>query len=87
VEMEKLSGFHWAFTESSKGLRSPWPIIHAYVWCDDAPRVPHPRILGECPHRIKVCIVKKLQAPEVFGALRALADKDKPSNDHAPQLP
>lgn len=75
VDMAKLGGFHWSSTDSSIGLPSPRPMIHAYVWCDDAPRVAHPRIRGECPHRIKVCIVKKLQTPEVFNALRALADR------------
>ncbi|HVP66059.1 MAG TPA: hypothetical protein VMT17_02225 [Anaeromyxobacteraceae bacterium] len=77
MEVEKLSGFHWSSTESHIGLPSPRPMIHAFVWCDDAPRLLHPKILGECPHRIKVCIVKKIQEPRVFDALKALADQGK----------
>jgi len=77
VHVDKLGGFHWSSSESSIGLPSPRPMINAYVWCDDAPGLPHPRVFGECPHRIKACIVKKLQTPEVFNALKALADRGK----------
>lgn len=75
VAIEKLEGFHWSSTSGGASVRSPRQMIHAYVWCDEVPNVSHSGIHGKCPHRIKVCIVKKIQEPGVFEVVKAHADK------------
>lgn len=54
---------------------APQPFIHGYVMCDGmlSGELAHSCAHGRRPHRIKVCVVKKANTPEVFKRLLEIA--------------
>ena len=72
-----LEGLHWDTVSGGVGVRSPRLFLHGYVWCNAmvAGEVAHSCVHGEGPHRIKVCIVKKDNAPAVYRRLEQQAQK------------
>jgi hypothetical protein len=69
--LEDLSGVHWDTTSGGVEAPTPQPFLHAYVQCDAmiAGELAHSGAHGACPHRIKVCIVKKDNDRNVFEGL------------------
>jgi hypothetical protein len=63
----------------SGGVQAPAPqyFLHGYVRCDEAVEgeVAHSGMHGDCPHRIKACIVKKDNDKQVY---QRLAEKAGP---------
>lgn len=76
VEESSLSGVHWDQYSGGVGAKSPRPFVHAYMSCRALldGEIAHSCLHGEGPHRIKVCIVKKDNAKDVFERLKAQAD-------------
>lgn len=62
---------HWSRTSGGVMAMAPQPFIHAYVWCDQmvSGELAHSGQHGPCPHKIKVCIVKKDNEPEIYNQL------------------
>lgn len=74
VRMSHMSRLHWDTV--SGGVRAParQPFIHGYVICDTVVGdIAHRCLHGEGPHRIKVCVTKKDNAPAVYGRLLDIA--------------
>ena len=52
---------------------APQYFIHAYVMCDSYEgELPHSCQHGEGPHRIKVCIIKKDNDPNIFKEIKSI---------------
>lgn len=66
-----VEGLHWSTMSGGIGGSAPGYFLHGYVRCDGMidGEVAHSGIHGPCPHRIKVCIVKKANERCVFDAL------------------
>jgi hypothetical protein len=73
VDLRDLEDLRWASISGGAHVPSPHPFIHGYVNCEKVPNVAHSGIHGTCPHRIKVCIVKKDQEPSIYRALLEIA--------------
>ena len=60
VKFNKIQGLHWDVISGGVNASCPQPFIHGYVQCTDViGEIAHSGMHGECPHRIKVCILKK----------------------------
>ncbi len=60
VELSQLDDLHWDSVSGGVHAPAPRPFIHAYVKCTDVEGdISHSGAHGECPHRIKVVLVKK----------------------------
>ena len=75
-KISDVSGFHWS--NISGGVLAPANrlYLHAYVWCDGmiAGELAHSCAHGQGPHRIKVCIVKKMNK-EAWKEIMRVAEK------------
>jgi hypothetical protein len=82
VEESSLSEIHWSEYSGGVRARSPRPFLHAYMSCDAllAGEIEHSCRHGEGPHRIKVCMVKKDNDPNVFKRLKAQAESRRDRN-------
>ena len=70
VPLGALSGLAWDDVSGGVYSKAPQPFIHGYVRCSDVVGdIAHSCQHGPGPHRIKVCIVKKDNDPEVFARL------------------
>lgn len=59
VDIDKLEGWHWNFLSGGVRSRSPRPFVCAYVSCMDVEGdIAHSGVHGDCPHSIKVVLVK-----------------------------
>ncbi len=69
--MEDLESPHWDTQSGGVNSIAPRPFLHAYVWCDEAieGELAHCCAHGRGPHRIKVCITKKMNSLEAFRRL------------------
>jgi hypothetical protein len=60
VRLDKLDGLRWDWLSGGVQAPCPQPFIHGYVSCADIEGdIAHSGTHGPCPHRIKVCVVKK----------------------------
>ena len=61
-KIEDVSGYHWDDTSGGVQARANRAYLHAYVWCNEMVKgeLAHSCRHGAGPHRIKVCIIKKL---------------------------
>lgn len=67
VEFSKIESLRWDVVSGGIHAPAPQPFVHGYVQCTDVRgEIAHSGLHGECPHRIKVCIVKKENEPEVW---------------------
>ena len=75
-----LADVRWDEISGGVCAPAPQPFLHGFVQCDAQleGRVAHSGGHGRCPHRIKVCIVKKDNDPEVFAYLQAQAGLKPP---------
>jgi len=67
--IEDVTGAHWDQVSGGVQAKAPRYFIHAYVRCNGMVEgeLPHSGLhAGPCPHTIKVVIVKKDNAPEVY---------------------
>lgn len=66
-----ISNVHWDNISGGVYARAPQYFLHGYVWCNEMleGELAHSGIHGDCSHNIKVCIVKKDNAPEVYARL------------------
>lgn len=73
--MSDLGGVHWSSVSGGVMRPSPRPFLHAYVNCQgmEEGEIAHSGVHGPCPHRIKVCIVKKDNDQAVIARLIATA--------------
>jgi hypothetical protein len=73
--LDALTAVRWDFVSGGVKARTPQPFIHAVVLCDAMleGELAHSGSHGPCPHKIKVCVVKKDNDPEVFAELIARA--------------
>lgn len=57
-----VSGWHWSDVSGGVNVAAPRPFIHAYVSCNSiiAGELAHSCSHGKGPHRIKVCVTKKM---------------------------
>ena len=70
VELSKIENLQWDRFSGGVRVSAPQPFIHGYVWCTDVDGdIAHSCSHGEGPHRIKVCILKKDNAPKVYRRL------------------
>jgi hypothetical protein len=69
--LTELKDVHWDRTSGGVWAPTPQPFLHAYVQCDGMVEgeLAHSGQHGPCPHRVKVCIVKKDNSPAVFTEL------------------
>lgn len=74
---ESLEDVHWSSISGGVQAPTPRPFLHAYVICDAMidGAIAHSGIHGLCPHRIKVCIVKKSNDPKIFQELVEMAEE------------
>jgi hypothetical protein len=77
---EDVSDLHWSKVSGGVNRRANRYYVHAYVMCDAmvVGRVAHSCKHGEGPHRIKVCIVKKLNVA-VWPRVLELVGKPNPN--------
>lgn len=71
--LDAIEGVHWDSISGGVNAVAIRPFLHAYVWCDAMleGELAHSCAHGKGPHRIKVCIVKKDNDPDVFAQLVA----------------
>jgi hypothetical protein len=73
VQLSQIEGLHWDDYSGGVWKRAPQLFIHGYVYCTDVDgEISHSCLHGPPPHRIKVCVVKKDNAPRVFEMLLAI---------------
>jgi hypothetical protein len=79
---------HWDWVSGGVWSASPQAFLYGYVQCDGMLEgdLAHSGQHGPCPHRIKVCIVKKDNASLLFSLLAARAGP-KPRGRFAPTRP
>ena len=67
----QIENIHWDIVSGGVKSRSPQYFPYGYVWCNDQieGEVAHSGVHGPCPHRIKICIVKKDNDPSVIKQL------------------
>ena len=70
-----ISGLHWSEVSGGVQAVAPRPFLHGYVMCDGmtSGELAHSGTHGNCPHRIKVCILKGRNTQEVYQRLAAQA--------------
>ena len=74
TDLSKISGLDW--DNCSGGVMAPAPrfFLHGYVFCTDLEGdIAHSCRHGPPPHKIKVCLVKKDNEPEVWKTLIEMA--------------
>ena len=79
VDENKLSGFHVSLISGGVNVPSPYPMLYAYMSCEDIPEgedFAHSCKHGEGPHRIKVCITQKGNDKALYRKLRRLVEPD-----------
>lgn len=75
VALSRIEGMHWDQFSGGICAPAPRPFIHGYVWCDQVVgEIGHSCSHGPRPHRIKVCLVKKLNA-RIWPRIIELVDK------------
>ena len=79
-----LEDVHW--TDLSGGTRAPAPryFLHGYVWCDGMleGELAHSGMHGQCPHHVKVCVIKKDNQP---ATIRRLMEQAGPEPRQRPE--
>jgi hypothetical protein len=72
--IEDVSGWHWSDMSGGVNVVAPRPFIHACVWCDSmiAGELAHSCLHGKGPHRIKVCVTKKMNK-KIWNEIQARA--------------
>ena len=79
VRWEDISNPRWDIVSGGTQVKAPQPFIHAYVNCDKVKGdIAHSCNHGPGPHNIKVCLVKKDNAKEVWTYLMKIAGKKPP---------
>ena len=60
--LAEVAGWHLSTESGGINQNAPRPFIHAYVQCDKMIQgeLAHSGAHGPCPHRIKVCVTKKM---------------------------
>lgn len=73
---DQLEDPHWSSFSGGVNAPTPRPYIHAYVMCDGMldGELAHSGVHGPCPHRIKVCVVQKINTKDVIADLKKIAD-------------
>lgn len=67
IPLNGLSDIHWSRVSGGVNAIAPQKFPHAYVWCDEIEgEIAHSCQHGPGPHHIKVVILKKDNAPEVY---------------------
>jgi len=79
VNLSALSGFHISKISGGVQARSPYPMLYAYMACDNIPE--SKEFAHSCkhtgyPHRIKVCITQKHNSPALYRKLRRMIEPD-----------
>ena len=70
VEFSKIENLRWSTVSGGVKVSSFQPFIYGYAWCTDIDEdIAHSGIHGECPHQIKVCVVRKDNASDVYKKL------------------
>jgi len=71
VKLDDLEAIHWL-----QPTGAPHPLLHAYVSCAclASGDIPHDRGRTPCPHRIRVCVLKRHVVPSVYAELAQRAD-------------
>jgi hypothetical protein len=73
IEYSKISDLHWNNTSGGVGAPAPQYFIHAYIWCNSyVGDLAHSCSHGEGPHRIKICITKTDNDPNVFKEIKSI---------------
>jgi len=66
VDISKLENLEWDSVSGGVQAPSSQAFLMAYIWCTDIEgEIAHSGTPGQCPHRIKVVIVKK-DNPDVY---------------------
>ena len=74
VELDDLDDLRWDTVSGGVRTRAPQPFIHGYVSCEKVHgEISHSGIHGNCPHYIKVTVVKKGNCRDVWNELLILA--------------
>src|SRR6266542_6853238 len=73
--LQDIEGIHWDMTSGGVQAPAPQPVLHGYVSCQRMleGEVVHSGTHGDCPHKIKVCVVKIDNDPSVLATLCAKA--------------
>ena len=68
---EALENPCWGDYAGGLQVPLPYPFIQGYVWCNGMVEgeVAHSGSHGPCPHRIKVCVIKRYNDPKVYDKL------------------
>lgn len=82
-----LGGVHWDTMSGGVQSTAPQPFLHGYVVCAQMldGELAHSGAHGPCPHEIKVCVVKKDNAPTIFAGLCTAAGPKPPRATAAPR--
>jgi hypothetical protein len=66
---------HWSQVSGGVDAPSPYPMLSAYVQCDEmlAGELAHAGVHGPCPHSIKVCVTQVDNDRATYRRLAALA--------------
>jgi hypothetical protein len=80
VPLSALDGVHWDNESGGIYAIAPQYFLHGYISCHALgdQEFAHSCAHGSGPHRIKVCIIKKNNEPEVFAVLAAEAGERPP---------
>ena len=70
-ELDAFESPHWDTMSGGVNAIALQPFIHGYVMCNEMieGELAHSGTHGPCPHRIKVCVVKKVNDPDVYNYL------------------
>ena len=81
-----ISGPHWAVFSGGTQAPLPQPCLAGYVSCDGmiAGELAHSGTHGPCPHRIKVLVFKKGNAPAAYAKLAEAAGPRPPRRHKLP---
>ena len=77
-KIDDIDGLHWGDVSGGINQRSPRAFLMGYVWCDGMleGELAHSCAHGRGPHKIKICILKKNNSPEVFVELSVRAEAE-----------
>lgn len=66
--LSSLNGFHRDIISGGVGMRAPFESLYAYASCDSYidGEIAHSGLHGDCPHNIKVVILKVDNKPKSF---------------------
>jgi hypothetical protein len=83
VKLESFGGAHWDVVSGGVRQVAIRPFIHGYVWCNEIidGAVSHSCAHGAGPHRIKVCVTKTDNEPEIFAKVRNAAGTPNSSSE------